>query len=245
MKRESAMLEETWERVAKSYAVVGSLEVELNQTRQAIKLARWREEIQGSYDRALQLVAIEADKDKIEVEAARQDMHKEKEEVAQSNAGTRNIERRIQLAIKMVEVAWALEVLSPARIEDMNQSESIVGYYEARSLSVTLSLNEYFALTNQAREAEELADKQVAVVVAQINATKDSEWEILKRLEEANKEIIARREALQVASQKEKRENVAKLIVEDQLRKWRAQNGHHRKAGDLATTAKRYGAPHN
>lgn len=36
--------------------------------------------------------------------------------------------------------------------------------------------------------------------VAQIDATNDSEWEILKRLEEANKEIIARREALQVAS---------------------------------------------
>jgi len=34
-------------------------------------------------------------------------------------------------------------------------------------------------------------------------------------------------------------------MVEDQLRKWRAQNGQHKKVGDLATTRKRYGAPHN
>lgn len=249
LERESAMLEETRERVAKSYAVVASLEAELNQTRQAIKSRqdgeRQSKEAMTELSRALQQAAAEADKAKIEAEAAREDMRKAKEEAAQSEAGTRTAESRLQAAIKMAEAARASEILALARIDAMNQSESVVGYSEARTLSVTLSFNEYFALNNQARDAEELADKRVAAAVAQIDAAKDSEWEILKRLEEANKEIIARREALQVASQKAKRANAAKLIVEDQLRKWRAQIGQHRKAGDLATAVKRYGASHN
>lgn len=37
MERESAILEEKWDMVAKYYVVVASLEAELNQTRQEIK----------------------------------------------------------------------------------------------------------------------------------------------------------------------------------------------------------------
>lgn len=145
----------------------------------------------------------------------------------------------------MEETSQASQVLDLSRIDAINQSESIFGYSEARTLSVTLSFNEYFAQNNQAHEAEELAATRVAAVVSQIDVAKDSECEILTRLEEENKEIITRRVALQVASQKGKRENVVKLIVDDQLRKWRAQNGQHRKVGDLASMVKRYGVTHN
>jgi hypothetical protein len=249
LERESAMLEETRKRVAKTSAAVASLEAELNQTRQAIKSRQYGErqskEAMTELPRALQQAVAEADKANIEAEAAREDMRKAKEEAAQSEAASSTAESRLQAAIKMAEAARASEVMALARIDAMNQSESIVGYSEARTPSITLSFNEYFSLNSEVHEAEELADKRVAAAIAQIDAAKDSEWEILKRLDEANKEIIARREALQVASQKAERANAAKLIVEDQLRKWRAQNGQHRKAGDLATVAKRYGASHN
>lgn len=250
LERENAMLEETRQRVAKTYAAVASLEAELNQTRQAIESRqdgeRQFKEAMTELPKALQQAAAEADKAKIQAEAAREDMRKAKEEGAQSEAATSTAERRLQAAIKMAQAARASEVMALARIDALNQSQSIVGYSDARTpLSITLSFNEYFALNSQVHEAEELADKRVAAAIAQIVAAKDSEWKTLKRLEEANKEIIARREALQVASQKAERANAAKLIVEDQLRKWRAQNGQHRKAGDLATVAKRYGASHN
>lgn len=61
--------------------------------------------------RALQQVAAEAYKSKIEAKAIREDMCKEKEEAIQLEAGTRAIESRLRAAIKMAEATSQGEFL--------------------------------------------------------------------------------------------------------------------------------------
>eukprot|EP01018_Ginkgo_biloba_P014981 Gb_36825 [translate_table: standard] len=246
LERESAVLEKTQERVGKTCAAVASLEAELNQITEELQSVldgeRKAKETMEELSRALRQAAAEADEAKSVAEVARVNMRKSNEETEQARAATSTAESRLQAAIKMAEAAQASKAIALAEIKALNESDLTVRSSKATtSAGVTLSFKEYYALSRQAHHAEELANERVAAAMAQIDAAKDSQEEVLRSLDEANKEIKERREALQAALQKAEAANAAKLVVEDDLRKWRAEHEHHRKVGDIATIVKNPG----
>lgn len=248
LEAEKAALATMRQREGMASVTVAALEAELKKAGEELELVqageRQAKETMAELPKALQQAAAEADEAKAKAAIARDNMRKSREEIEQARAATSTAESRLQAAIKEMEAAKASEAIALNAIKALNESESAGGSSETNnSAGVTLSLEEYYALSKRVHEAEELANSRVAAAMTQIDAAKDSQENVMKKFEEASKEINARKEALQDALKKAGEAKAGKLAVEDELRKWRAEHEQRRKAGDAVTGMKNSVAP--
>ncbi|GLJ12838.1 hypothetical protein SUGI_0198820 [Cryptomeria japonica] len=243
LETEKAALATMRQREGMASVAVAALEAELKKAGEELELAqageRQAKETMAELPKALQQAAAEADEAKAKAEIARENMRKSREEIEQARAATSTAESRLQAAIKEMEAAKASEAIALNAIKALNESESAGGSSETNnSAGVTLSVEEYYALSKKVHDAEELANSRVAVAMTQIDAAKGSQENVMKKFEEASKEINARKEALEDALKKAAEAKAGKLAVEDELRKWRAEHEQRRKAGDPVTAMK-------
>lgn len=243
LEREKAALATMRQREGMASVTVAALEAELKKANEELESVqageRQAKETMAELPKALQLAAAEAEEAKIAAEAARENMRKCREETEQAKAAVSTAESRLQAAIKETEAARASETIALKAIKALNESESAGGSSELKNPSgVTLTLEEYYALSKKAHEAEELANSRVAAAMVQVDAAKENQGKVMKNLEDANKEINARRNALQDALKKASEAKAGKLAVEDELRKWRAEHEQRRKTGDAVAGVK-------
>ncbi|KAG6481342.1 hypothetical protein ZIOFF_057939 [Zingiber officinale] len=88
---------------------------------------------------------------------------------------------------------------------------------------VTLSIEEYFKLSQKANEAEEMARRRTISAIEQLKEAKESKARRLQELEEANKKILRQKKTLNATLEEIEKTNEAKLNVEQELRRPRGQ----------------------
>ncbi|KAI9090891.1 hypothetical protein K1719_028376 [Acacia pycnantha] len=238
LEQEKSDLANIGQREGMASVAVASLKAELDKTRSEIALTQMKEkearERMVALPKKLQQAAEEANQANLLAQAAREELRKLKEEAEQAKAGATTMESRLLAAQKEIEAARASEKLAIAAIKALQESESARTNSESDSIAgVTLSLEEYYELSRRTHEAEEQANTRIADANSQIAIARESELKTLEKLDEANKEMLAGRESLRIAMGKAEKAKEGKLGVEQELRKWRADNEQRRKAGEL------------
>ncbi|KAI9074897.1 hypothetical protein K1719_043126 [Acacia pycnantha] len=224
LEKERASLERTHEKLTCNSSKLSSLEEELSQTRRRLQVAK---DDPSDITKELQRLCSEAEHFKRMGEAAKSEVLRTISEIERTKSMIRTAELRLAASRKMKEAARAAESASLAEINVL--SNNLKGSSEV----VTLSCEEYNTLTSKALEAEENSKRKVTDAMLQVDEANLSKTEILKRVEEATKEVQTCKRDLEEAMERVGDANRGKLAVEEALRK-----GHKRRPSSSRNATK-------
>ncbi|KAE9622288.1 putative WEB family protein [Lupinus albus] len=224
LKNDRIALEKTRERLALNCWKISSLEEELNQIRLRLHVAKGSE-IKYALDdpldvkREIQRMISKSEHFRKVGEAAKSEHFRTMSEIEETKMSIRTSELWLDAARKMKEASNAAEAVALSEIDALsNQNHEVI----------TLSIEEYTALTRKARDAEEQSKKRVIDAMLEIDQAMLSKIQISKRVEEATKDVKTNKKALEEALERVEAANREKVAVEEALRR-RKFDGHKRR----------------
>jgi len=169
---------------------------------------------------------------------ARHELAKAREEADQAKAQVNVAKLRLEAVsreILAVNTSEEIATASANALQEYKLETHIDPQVERVSDNyVTLSLEEYDALSKKAQDAEDLAKKRVIKAVEKIKQAKDAEVRSLNQLEQLAKQINGRKLELRAAQEKANSAQYGKLTMENELRKRRATHEQQTDAGESA-----------
>ncbi|XP_058753088.1 WEB family protein At2g38370-like isoform X1 [Vicia villosa] len=248
LEKERMSLEKTRERLTSNHSKISSLEDELNQTKLRVQVAKG--DASGNpldVTTELQKLRSEAENFRKGRESAQSEVLKTMSEIELTRAMIRTAKSRLVAAKKMKKASRAAEASALAEINALSNSNHRGSPRECtpKREEITLSMDEYITLTRKARDAEEQSKKRIANAKLEVDEASSSRMEILKRVNEATKEAITGKKALEEALERVTAADRGKLEVEEALRKWRSDSHKRRSSTNNNSTKFKNPGPSN
>ncbi|CAN6302035.1 unnamed protein product [Urochloa humidicola] len=237
LSKETAALAAIQQREVMASIAIQSLKVEIKLSQEELEAVHAKEKERRDktieLPKILQDAAKEADEAKSVAANAQEEIRKTKEEVEHAKAALNTTGFRLEAVLREIEAAKESERLALNALEGTKVAAKMT--QQGSSQMITLDLDEYTSLIERSRRAEELVHEKTAAAIAQVEAAKESESRTLSRLNETYKALEERKQALLAATEQADRATEGKLAMEQELRKWREENGRRRRAGGQAT----------
>ncbi|URD94203.1 hypothetical protein MUK42_00932 [Musa troglodytarum] len=249
IEEEKLLLENVREKLTVRTALISSLEEDLNQTTAKLQKAKDLEskrcEDPCSFLQEIKQLNSEIEQSKKTMEATKDEVTKLTSEIEQTKASIKTAEFRWFAAKKMEEAAKAAEAVALADIKALMSSNNLITDLQA-TCGITLSVEEYIALTSKAQEADLASRKKIEAAMLQVDEANRSKSELLTKVEEATAEAKKCKKALENALMRVEAANRGKLTVEDALRRWtRSEHGQKRHSVQNSMKFKNYAAHHS
>ncbi|CAL4912945.1 unnamed protein product [Urochloa decumbens] len=237
LNKEKAALAAIQQREVMASITIQSLKVEIKLSQEELEAlhakGKERQDKAIELPKVLQDAAKEADEAKSVAAEAQEELRKTKEEVEHAKAALSTMEFRLEAVLREIEAVKESERLALNALEGTKVAANITR--QGSSQMITLALDEYTSLIERSRRAEELVHEKTTAAIAQVEAAKEPKACTISRLNEMYKALEERKQALLDATEQADRATEGKLAMEQELRKWREENGRRRKAGDQAS----------
>ncbi|XP_010529106.1 PREDICTED: WEB family protein At2g38370 isoform X2 [Tarenaya hassleriana] len=195
-----------------------------------IALEKTRERLVQTSLKEVQRLSHEAEEFERTGENSRSEVTRAMAKIQDMRNKIKTAEIRLVAARKMEEAARAAEAVALAEIKAVTGSKN--------TDEVTITVEEYTSLTQNAKDSEEKARKRVEDALSRVDEANVSKTEVLQKVEEAALEIKTSKRALEEALERMDAANTAKLEAEEAMRKWRWENGQRRRSSSASNTVK-------
>ncbi|KAL2316637.1 hypothetical protein Fmac_030513 [Flemingia macrophylla] len=227
------------EKESKTESIVQSLRMELQKSESELEgyLAEESKATGASEEMILTLNQLlsETENARRKTEAMKNEAAELKMEAEVTKLVLEDAEIKLKVALDEAEAAKAAEAsaLDQIRVLSVRTSDVAHSSTSESGAKITISREEFENLVHKAEECDKLSDMKVASAAAQVEAAKASKNEVLKRLEETQKEIEDIKTETQEAIKRANMADAARRAVESELRKWRERE--QKKAAEVAS----------
>ncbi|XP_012071053.1 WEB family protein At5g55860 isoform X2 [Jatropha curcas] len=226
------------EKEAETESIAGNLHVKLRKSKAELEAALAQEsKARGASEEmisTLHQLSSEAENARQEAEEMKLKAEELKKEAEATRIAFEEAEKKLRIALEEAEEARTAESRALDQISMLSERTNAARASTSGSgANITISREEFEALSRKVEESDSLAEMKVAAAMAQVEAVKASEIESLKRFETIQKEIEDMKVATQEALKRAEMAEAAKRAVEGELRRWRERE--QKKAAETAS----------
>ncbi|KAL4334627.1 hypothetical protein GQ457_07G012440 [Hibiscus cannabinus] len=225
------------EKEGQMESIAGNLHVQLRKSKSELEAFLVEEsKTRGACEMisTLQQLTVDTENAWLEAEGMKKEAEKLKSEAEAARIALEEAGKQLRDALEEVEVVKEAEIRALDQIKNLSERTSAARSSTSESgANITISREEFESLSHKVEESDTLADMKVAAAMAQVEAVKASENEVLKRLEATQKEIEDMKVATADALKRAEMAEAAKRAVEGELRRWRERE--QKKAAEAAS----------
>ncbi|KAL6544561.1 hypothetical protein OROMI_023423 [Orobanche minor] len=215
------------EKELETESVAGNLHVKLRKAKTELEEAIAEEAktqgISREMTASIHQLALESRDSKLEAEEMRKRAEELKLEAEAARVELEEADTKLKAAAGEAEEAKAAEARALDKIQKLSERTDAAraSASSGSRARITISRDEFEALSKKVEESEKLVGMKVEAARAQVEAVRASENEAAKRLEASLKEIEDMRNARDEALKKAEMAEAARKAVEGELRRWR------------------------
>ncbi|QCD77312.1 WEB family protein At1g12150-like isoform X2 [Vigna unguiculata] len=217
--------EDLTEKEQAAEALTATLTDELLIGSEEIRSAAERSEDSAEVELKIKQLSFETEVARREEEEIRRKTQELKLEAEKSKAVAQELEKKLEAYIKQAEEARDAEQKAIVAMKMMSES---VNTHDSGSVldangKIVLTVEEFAALSGKIKESEDLIDRTETASMAQVEAINIRKNEVNKKVEANLKAIEEIKAATDMALKNAEMADSAKVVVENELKKWRIE----------------------